>query len=291
MYGKGFVTIFCLVCMAVPAAHAKYDTRYPLVLAHGMGASARIAGIMDYWGAIPAALEGAGAEVYISAVNGMDSTEAKALDFRNQVMEILVISGAEKVNIIGHSHGALYSRYAISNLGLAPYTASFTSIAGPHQGSAMADMIMNGIPQKYHSLVGGSLDMIYALIMGDSNPDSLANGWAVTTHHMRQVFNPNTPDKEGVYYQSWAAKAKWGAPSVLMQVPWLIMLGLEGANDGLVSVESAKWGKFRGVQEGAWYSPGCDHLNIVGMLLGITPGFHAPQFYKNIAADLKARGY
>ncbi|MDY0163864.1 esterase/lipase family protein [Desulfobotulus sp.] len=277
-------------CVFMPGAHAKYDTRYPLVLAHGMGASAKIAGVMDYWGTIPAALERVGVEVYITSVNGMDSTEAKAIDFKNQVLEILAASGADKVNIIGHSHGTLYSRYAISNLGLRDKVASHTSIAGPHQGSRLADMIMNGVPGELHGLVGGAINMVYALIMGDENPDSLANGWDVTTDIVRNHFNPNTPNVDEIYYQSWAAKAKWGAPSVLMQVPWLIMLGLEGANDGLVSVESAKWGNFRGIQQAAWYSPGCDHLNIVGMFLGITPGFNAPQFYKDIAADLKTRG-
>lgn len=277
-------------CVFMPGAYAKYDTRYPLVLAHGMGASAKIAGVMDYWGTIPAALERVGVEVYITSVNGMDSTEAKAIDFKNQVLEILAASGADKVNIIGHSHGTLYSRYAISNLGLRDKVASHTSIAGPHQGSRLADMIMNGVPGELHGLVGGAINMVYALIMGDENPDSLANGWDVTTDIVRNHFNPNTPNVDEIYYQSWAAKAKWGAPSVLMQVPWLIMLGLEGANDGLVSVESAKWGNFRGIQQAAWYSPGCDHLNIVGMFLGITPGFNAPQFYKDIAADLKTRG-
>ncbi|TYT73573.1 esterase/lipase family protein [Desulfobotulus mexicanus] len=292
MYGKTApLTAIFLFCVFISAAQAKYDTQYPIVLAHGMGASEKIVGIMDYWGAIPSALERAGAEVYVTSVNGMDSTEAKAIDFNNQVLQILASSGAKKVNIIGHSHGTLYSRYAISNLDLGDKVASHTSIAGPHQGSKLADMIMNGVPGELHGLAGGAMDIIYALIMGDQNPDSLANGWDVTTEIVQDHFNPNTPDIDGIYYQSWAAKAKWGAPSVLMQVPWLIMLGLEGENDGLVSVESAQWGDFRGVQQAAWYSPGCDHLNVVGMFFGITPGFNAPEFYKSIAADLKQKGH
>ena len=68
------------------------------------------------------------------------------------------------------------------------------------------------------------------------------------------------------------------------------MLGLEGDNDGLVSVSSARWGNFRGVEDAAWWSPGCDHLNIVGMFFGITPGFDAPDFYIDIVSELKDRG-
>ena len=273
------------------SAHAAQNTRYPVVLAHGMGASAEILGLVDYWWGIPAALERAGVEVYVTSVNGMDSTEAKAVDFRNQVLEILAASGAAKVNIIGHSHGTLYSRYAITHLGLAPFVASHTSRAGPHQGSAMADLIMYGIPGSLHGLVGGALDLVYAWVFGDTNPDTLGNGWSLTTDFMQNVFNPNTPNIGGIYYQSWAAKAKWAAPSVVLQVPWLIMLTQEGANDGLVGVESAKWGNFRGVEQAAWYSAGCDHINIIGHFFGVTPGFNAPEFYKSIVADLKHRGF
>src|SRR6056297_2476268 len=113
------------------------DTQYPIVLAHGMGASAEILGIVDYWWGIEEALEDEGADVYITSVNGMDSTESKAADFKQQYLGILAESGADKANIIGHSHGTLYTRYAISNLDLGAEgkVASHTSLAGPHRGS------------------------------------------------------------------------------------------------------------------------------------------------------------
>lgn len=283
------------VLMVLPvtsfAAGSSCATKYPVVLAHGMAASAKILGIVDYWWGIEDALENGGADVYITSVNGMDSTEAKARAFKAQFLQILAVSGKSKANIIGHSHGTLYTRYAISNLELAPNVASYTSIAGPHRGSAIADLVMYGIPDSLKPLVAGSLDLIYSFVFGDTNPDTLGNGWDLTTSRMKNVFNPNTPDVPGLYYQSWAAKAKTACPSVVLEPTWLIMLGKEGANDGLVSVESAKWGNFRGVQDAAWYSPGCDHLNIVGQFLGITPGFSAPAFYTGVVSDLKNRGY
>jgi triacylglycerol lipase len=113
----------------------------------------------------------------------------------------------------------------------------------------------------------------------------------MTRPYMINTFNPNTPNVSSVYYQSWAAKAKTSCPSVILEPTWLILLAYEGANDGLVSVNSAKWGNFRGVEDAAWYSVGCDHLNIVGQLFGITPGFDEDEFYIDIASDLKGRGY
>ncbi len=270
------------------------QTKYPIVMAHGMGASAEILGIIDYWNRIPGTLEDEGADVYLTSVNGMDSTANKALAFKQQFLQIKAVTGASKLNIIGHSHGTIYSRYAISNLGLSPYVASYTSIAGPHRGSAIADVILGVIPNPVKPLVGAALDFVYAFIFGDENPNSVQNGYDLTRSYMINTFNPNTPNKSGVFYQSAAAKIKMmaiDARNWYFIGTWPILLALEGANDGLVSVNSAKWGYFRGVYEGAWYSAGVDHLNIVDQVFGFTPGFDAPQFYVDIVADLKNRGY
>lgn len=285
--------IFCIsLSMGIANVYAgAASTKYPIVLAHGMGASAEIVGIVDYWWQIDDALTNNGAVVYKTSVNGMDSTAAKAEEFKRQCLEILADSGAEKINIIGHSHGTIYSRYAITNLGLAPYVASHTSIAGPHRGSAIADLLVNGIPDWLLDDIGDAFDFIYTWVFGDKDPDSLENVMDLTTDYMKNVFNVYTPNVDGVYYQSWAAKAKWSCPSLLLEPTWLIMLAKEGANDGLVSVESAKWGEFRGVEKGAWYSAGVDHLNIIDQFFGITPGFDANGFYVGIANILKNKGF
>jgi len=286
------VAIF-LIPASVLAGGSSYtcDTKYPIVMAHGMGASAEILGIVDYWWGIPDAMEDEGARVYITSVNGMDTTRKKAEAFKTQFLQIKAITGAAKLNIIGHSHGCLYTRDAVSNLGLGGMVASHTSIAGPHRGSAIADIIVGVVPDSMEWLVGGTLDFVYAFIFGDTDPNSLQNGYDLTRSYMTNTFNPNTQNVAGIYYQSWAAKAKTSCPSVVLEPTWLVLLAYEGANDGLVSVTSAQWGNFRGVEDAAWYSVGCDHLNIVGQLFGITPGFDAGEFYVDIASDLKTRGY
>ena len=267
------------------------DTVYPVILAHGTGGSAEILGFIDYWWGIPDALEDEGAEVYLTTVNGMDGTVNKAEQFKVQFLQIQAISNATQFNVIGHSHGTLYTRYAISNLGLSPYVKSLTSIAGPHQGMMLADMIVKNVPGPVKLISGNTLDFIYAYLFGDTNPNSIQNAYDVTTAHMQNVFNPNTPDVETVYYQSWAAKVKYACPNIILDPIWRILVACEGPNDGLVSVESAKWGNFRGVEDAAWWSPGCDHLNIIGHLFGITPGFYAPDFYVDLVADLKNQGF
>ncbi len=279
---------------SVMAASDECATQYPIVLVHGMAASAEILGIVDYWGAVDSVLKENGADVHITSVNGMDSTRDKAEHFAEQFMYILEITKAEKLNIIAHSHGAIYTRDAISNLGLEDYVASHTSIAGPHQGSSMADAIVGIVPDRLEWLVGGTFDLVYSFIFGDTDPDSLDNAYDVTRPYMQDVFNPNTLDSDQVYYQSWAAKIKTLAPTArnwYFAPSWAVILAYEGANDGLVSTESAQWGNFRGVEDASWYSAGCDHFNIIGQPFGFTPGFDEDQFYIDIAKDLKNRDF
>ena len=267
------------------------NTKYPVILAHGMGASAEILGVVNYWWGIPDALTNEGCNLYITSVNGMDSTANKAAAFKTQFLQILAVTGASKANIIAHSHGCLYTRYAISNLGLAPKVATWTGLCGPNRGSYIADLVMYGLSDSVKQALGDSLDFIYAYVFGDTNPDSIANGYDVTTNYCVNVFNPNTPNMPGVYYQSWAAKAKISCPNIILEPTWLILLAHDGDNDGLVAVSSAKWGNFRGVEDGAWYSPGVDHLCMVDQLFGITPGFDAPDFYVSMVSELKGWGY
>jgi len=296
---KRFMFLLASLFVAVPSIvfaggnnADKCDTRYPVVLAHGMGASANIElfgmKILEYWYGIDDALEDEGADILITSVNGMDGTVAKAEDFNRQVLEYIAVTGTEKINIIGHSHGCIYSRYAIANLGLAPYVVSHTSMSGPHRGSSVADAIMNGVPEKFHDAINTLSNSIYSILFGNTNPDSIQNGWDLTRASMK-VFNENTPNDSGIYYQSYASKIK--TFDLMFEIPWLIGLYYEGANDGLVSVESAKWGEFKGVIDGAWWCDGVSLIEIVNMFLGITPGFDAPALFVDIVEGLKNKGY
>jgi triacylglycerol lipase len=62
---------------------------------------------------------------------------------------------------------------------------------------------------------------------------------------MAEEFNPKTPDARGVRYFSYGATINPSLWSAFRQ-PHKIVQKLEGVNDGLVSVESAKWGTYKG---------------------------------------------
>ncbi|MDH0335976.1 triacylglycerol lipase [Metapseudomonas otitidis] len=120
------------------AATGYTQTRYPIVLAHGMLGFDSILGV-DYWYGIPSALRRDGASVYVTEVSQLNTSEARGEELLEQVEEIVAISGKPKVNLIGHSHGGPTIRYVA---GVRPdLVASATSVGGPHKGSATADFL------------------------------------------------------------------------------------------------------------------------------------------------------
>lgn len=120
-------------------------TRHPIVLVHGLFGFDSVLGI-DYFYGIPDALRQSGAKVYVAQVSAANSTEVRGEQLLAQVKNILALSGASKVNLIGHSHGGPTIRYVA---GVAPQlVASATSVAGVNRGSRVAD-IVRGVPFKF----------------------------------------------------------------------------------------------------------------------------------------------
>jgi len=266
------------------------QTRYPIVFAHGMAFADGMLGI-DYWWDIIDDIEDNGARTFVASVNAMDTTANKAAQFRQQFLEFLAIAGAAKGNIIGHSHGGIYTRYAISNLGLSSKVASLTTLCSPHRGSAVADVVLGILPDSGEWLVGSILDLVYKFL-GDADPNSVQNGSNLVRSYMINTFNPSTPNMSGVYYQSWATKIYTITADMVLEGTWLLLLFYEGANDGLVSVTSAQWGNFRGTWTGSWYNAGgVSHINAVNHFFGLTPGADVEAWYVDIVKDLKNRGY
>ena len=96
-----------LVGPGVASAADYTKTKHPIVLAHGMSGFDELFGIYEYWQSIPQALSKDGAKVFVTEVPQFNSTEARGEALLAQVEEILAITGATRVNLIGHSHGGL----------------------------------------------------------------------------------------------------------------------------------------------------------------------------------------
>lgn len=280
----------------------KCETKYPVVFAHGFAAKEGLLGFLDYFYGVEEAIKAEGAITFTPTINAMDTVENKAKSFKKQVEDFILLTGAEKVNIIGHSHGGVYTRYAITMLGMDKVVASLTTIDSPQRGSSGPDIVLemceavNNITGSSdgttENILGGFLDVIYGNILGDNNPQSVQNCVQMSTDYMENTFNPVVQDVPGVYYQSYAGVIKYLSLSNSWATILWPAIGLrEGANDGCVSEYSARWGNYRGKLKGSWWSNGVDHIKVIGQPFGITPGFDAPEFYTDVVRELKTKGY
>lgn len=130
-------------------------TRYPLVLVPGMLGFVRLL-LYPYWYGIIPALRQGGAQVFAIQVSPLNSSEVRGEQLLAQVQRIMAETGAHRVNLIGHSQGALTARYAAAKR--PDWVASVTSVAGPNHGSELADYLARHSPA--HSLKGRVLSWL-----------------------------------------------------------------------------------------------------------------------------------
>lgn len=260
-------------------------THYPLLLVHGVGF--RDLRYFNYWGRIPRELMRNGAVIFYGNQEAFGTVVYNGEDIKKKILEILRETGSEKVNIIAHSKGGLDARYAISKLGMAPYVASLTTMSTPHRGCRFVDYACR-LPEWLYRFIAGCFDRTFRKF-GDRNPDFYTATRQFSTEETRRL-NEEMPDIPGVYYQSYASRMKHAWSHLLLSVPYCMIKPLEGENDGLVSVASAKWGDFRGVISNT-YTRGISHGDIIDLKREDYKGFDVTETYVQIVAELKDRGF
>jgi len=118
------------------------STRYPILLIHGLFGFERI-GKFELFHDIRQALRNAGARVFVPHLSAIHDNEVRGNQLLMQIERVLEGTGAHKVNLIGHSQGALTARYAAA---VAPHrVASVTSVSGPNHGSELADFLRKAL--------------------------------------------------------------------------------------------------------------------------------------------------
>ena len=261
-------------------------TKYPLVMVHGIGF--RDFRYFNYWGRITKELIRNGAAVYFGNQEALGTIEYNAGDIRTKIQEVMQQEGCEKVNIIAHSKGGLDARYAISILGLDEFVASLTTMNTPHHGCKFVDKLAAWVPEPAYRFIARHFDNTFRRF-GDRNPDFYTATHQFCTDVSRE-FNKRVHDSEKVYYQSYMSKMKNAWSDTLLSIPYLFIKSVDGENDGLVSVDSAKWGNFRGVIT----SPGrrgISHGDIIDLKRQDYNGFDVSETYVQIVKELKEKGF
>ncbi|MCR4606699.1 MAG: triacylglycerol lipase [Oscillospiraceae bacterium] len=212
-------------------------TKYPVLMIHGVGF--RDLRWPLYWGRIPAVIASTGTVLFYGQQDCWARIEDNARSIKARIRQILDETDAEKVNIIAHSKGGLEARMAASSLGMGNSIASITTIGTPHRGSKTIDKLLKA-PDSLFNIASFAVDNWIGLI-GDTKLDFYAVCKDFSTEYAER-FNRENPDVPGVYYQSYAGVMKTPLSDINLSTANVIVRLIEGDNDGLVSVESAKWG-------------------------------------------------
>lgn len=266
-FASALIAAAAALTCALPSAQAQAtgytQTKYPIVLVHGLFGWDSIAGTVDYFYKIPAALRANGAQVYVTQVSAANSTEVRGEQLLQQVKQIMAITGASKVNIVGHSHGGPTARYVA---GVAPeLVASVTSVGGVNRGSDFADALRGVLPNgspitgAVAGLVDATLVNLIQTLSGNGELprnaeaalDSLTTAGSLKFNQKFPAGVPTTACGEGAYVVQGVRYYSWGGNK---QVTNLLDIGdgalaLTGAffngkpNDGLVSTCSMNLGK------------------------------------------------
>ena len=279
-------------------------TKYPIVLAPGVLGFDKLVGFVDYWYGIPGALRDGGAKVYTTSASAFNSSEVRGEQLLKQTQNILAITGAAKVNLMGHSHGGYSVRY-VANI-MPTRVASLTLIHSPVKGAGMADVIRNVAPSGTFSAsveqsVGTAVAGIVTFLAGNSyKEDFLASMDSFTTkgaatfnaQHPRGV--PTTSCGEGAYSANGIRNYSWSGTTAFANAldPLDYFFGLTSlagyeANDGLVGRCSSHFGQVLR-DNYPW-----NHGDAINQMFGIR-GLFTPaptDVYRSHANRLKLAGF
>lgn len=215
---------------------------HTIVFVHGLlgFSELRLLGLrIDYFRGLREALEEEGVSVYFPAL----PTAGSVINRAYALATLLQAQAVDTFTIVAHSMGGLDARYLIRHLDPRRRVRGLITIGAPHRGSPVARWALetNGILQGIARHYGRDA-------LTDLTPDACHKN------------NLALQDRADVRYVSYS-----GHRTLVKQPWWLRRFGKiidaeSGANDGLVSLESARWGEFRGVLR-------ADHLELVGWSL------------------------
>lgn len=272
------------------------QTKHPIVLVHGLSGFNKLFGVIEYFNGVPEALTESGAEVFVPQVSAANSTEIRGEQLLAQIEEYMAVTGAEKVHLIGHSHGGPTIRYVA---GVRPdLIASVSSVGGVNWGTPVADAANNGALDGLGNFFFGLVDTFSG---GGGLPQDTGAAIASLSTDGSVQFNAQFPAGmpsaycgddgaevvDGVRYYSWGGNK---ISTNLLDVSDALLLVLKSSfdepSDGLVPACSMKVGKVLGVD----YAH--NHLDQVNQLFGLVGRNTADpvELYRQQANRLKNLG-
>jgi triacylglycerol lipase len=248
--------------------------RYPVVFCHGMLAMTtlrmRLPEDLNCFSPLREFLRERGYRAMFPQVAPTSGVEARARQLREQILKWT----DEPVNIVAHSMGGLDARHLITHLGMAGRVRTLTTIATPHRGTYLVDWFIANFRNR--------VPLLLAMEAMGMNVD----GFRDCQPSVCRSFNATTPNMPDVRYFSYVSSVTSNRVSPFLRRAWNLLSAVEGPNDGMVSMGSARWGECLGVLQ-------ADHFAQTPDRIFIRPGedFDALRFYFRLLEDLARRGF
>lgn len=263
-----------------------------IVLVHGILGFRRELGV-EYFRNVAEHFRAQGLAVLVPALDPTRGVEFRGTQLGEQI-NAGFINGAidrnQQTHIIAHSMGGLDSRYLLSPISgqrLEAPVRSLTTIGTPHQGSPVADLVDNPLAlSPFPHLPFGAAANLFQQALGDLGIS--LDGLRDLTTSVCQAFSARYSDNPAVAYFSSAGTGRPNFPhtaSLFLLFHQYISARTGQPNDGLVAVDSARWGTF---DTATWAA---DHAEEVGHNLDNLiqpPSFPYLGKYDQILARLSA---
>lgn len=284
----------CALSFFTSSAHAATDyarTNYPIILVHGVAGVSKYLGIVDYFWRVKGDLNYHGATVRVANLSSFADENLRGEKLLDTIRQVMIETGAPKVNLVAHSQGGLSSRYAAAVMPEA--IASITTIGTPHRGSEVADWIAStpSIVQNTIAGVAGLAGSLFSFMVGDPLPQDPFGALNLMTTQGMADFNRRYPSAglgatcssngspvnvvNGHTHRLYSWTGTAGGTNILDVLDPVLVLGdltikLRGGgdNDGLVSVCSARYGQFIGTYN--W-----NHVDEINHVFGLRSLFSA----------------
>lgn len=257
----------------------------PIVFLHGfgIGASFRRGGHLHKEAMH---LRSRGVTAVAPNVSPYNTVRARTVLWHDRLTQVLEATGADRLLLVTHSMGGLDARYLISEMGWHEVVDVLVTVSAPHRGSSVASLVLDQ-PDAVRSWLGDMADWVGRHVLEDGSANLMQALTELTPTYMKETFNPGVPNHPDVEYWSYGCEAGRGTSipiDPLFRYFNNYLYEREGLNDGIVSVQSARWGQYLGTIE-------ADHARQVGLSSTLAATFDSNAFYASIAERFAEEGY
>ena len=260
-------------------------TRQPIILMHGfgLGASFRRGGHLHEQAMH---LRSQGVRAVAPNVSPYNTVQARTAQWNDRLTRILENTRSDRLSLVCHSMGGLDARFLIQEMGWHEHVDVLVTIATPHRGSPIASLILEQ-PESVRTWLTEVADWLGTHVLEDGSANLRQALVELTPEYVENTFNEQVPNHPDVAYWSYGCQAGRGTDIPIDPIFRYFnnyLYEQEGANDGIVSVRSARWGTYLGTVE-------ADHARQVGLSSKLAAPFDANAFYTSIAKRLADEGF